>query len=73
MKRPHVGGVRVYHVQRLHVHVDHPLDVSLDGEIAGRLPSDFVLAPEALRVVTGRGFEDVDDESGVGSRESSEG
>jgi len=51
----------VYHVRRLHVHVDHPLDVSLDGEIAGRLPSDFVLAPEALRVVTGRGFEDVDD------------
>ncbi len=61
MKRPRVGGVRVYHVRRLHVHVDHPLDVSLDGEIAGRLPSDFVLAPEALRVVTGRGFEDVDD------------
>ena len=61
MKRPHVGGVRVYHVPRLHVHVEQSLDVSLDGEVAGRLPSDFLLAPEALRVVTGRAFEDIDD------------
>ncbi len=62
MARPRVGGVRVYHVQRLHVHVEQPLDVSLDGEVAGRLPSDFVLAPEALRVISGRDFEDIDDD-----------
>ncbi len=61
MARPRVGGVRLYHVRRLHVHVEQPLDVGLDGEVAGRLPSDFALAPESLRVVTGRGFEDMDD------------
>lgn len=61
-RRPRVGGVRLYHVRELHVHIDAALDVSLDGEIAARIPGDFVLAPEALRVVTTREFEDVDDE-----------
>jgi len=58
---PRVGGVRVYHARRLRVHVDQPLEVSLDGELAGRVPGDFVLAGEALRVVTGPRFVDVDD------------
>lgn len=60
-RRPHVGGVRLYHLQRLHVHIDEALDVSLDGEIAARIPGQFVLAPEALRIVTTASFEDVDD------------
>jgi len=52
-RSPRVGGVHVYHARRLRVHVDEPLEVSLDGEIAARVPGDFVLAGEALRVVTG--------------------
>ena len=64
-RQPRVGGVRVYHVRRLGIHVEQPLDVSLDGEIAGHVPGNFVLAGEALRVVTGPRFVDVDDPEGV--------
>jgi len=60
-RSPRVGGVHVYHARRLRVHVDELLEVSLDGEIAARVPGDFVLAGEALRVVTGPRFVDVDD------------
>jgi len=60
-RSPRVGGVHVYHARRLRVHVDEPLEVSLDGEIAARVPGDFVLAGEALRVVTGPRFVDKDD------------
>lgn len=60
-QRPRIGGVRVYHLRRLRVHTEQPLDVSLDGEVAGRIPGDFVLAGEALRVVTPLGFTDIDD------------
>ncbi len=62
-RRPHVGGVRLYHLQRLRVHIDEALDVSLDGEIAARIPGEFNLAPEALRVVTTHAFVDVDGSS----------
>ena len=64
-RQPRVGGVRVYHARRLGIHVEQPLDVSLDGEIAGHVPGDFALAGEALRVVTGPRFVDVDDPEGV--------
>ncbi len=57
-RRPRVRGVRLYHVSRLRVHIDEPLDVSLDGEIAARIPGDFVLAPQALRVATPLDFDD---------------
>ncbi len=60
-RQPQVGGVRLYHVRRLGVHVDQPVEVTLDGEIAGRLPGTFLLAAEALRVVTGPHFVDMDD------------
>jgi len=60
-RQPRVGGIRVYHARRLRVHVEQPVEVSLDGEIAGRVPGDFLLAGEALRVVTGPRFVDVDD------------
>lgn len=58
---PRIGGVRVYHLRRLRVHTEAPLDVSLDGELAGRIPGDFVLVGEALRVVTPFNFVDIDD------------
>ena len=64
-RQPRVGGVRVYHARRLAIHVERPLDVSLDGEITGHVPGHFVLAGEALRVVTGPRFVDVDDPEGV--------
>lgn len=48
-----MGGIRLYHVQRLHVHVKYQLDVSLDGEVVGRLPSDFSIVPHVLRVIGG--------------------
>lgn len=60
-KRPRVRGIRLYHVSRLRIHIEQVLDVSLDGEIAARIPGEFTLAPEALRVVTPLDFEDVDD------------
>jgi diacylglycerol kinase family enzyme len=60
IKRP-LAGVRALHIRSLHVHTEHPLDVALDGEIVGRLPADFEVAGEALRVITPADFEDLDD------------
>jgi len=47
-------GVRALRTKELRVHVERPLDVALDGEIVARLPADFEVAAEALRVVTPR-------------------
>ena len=47
-------GVRALRTKELRVHVDRPLDIALDGEIAARLPADFDVAADALRVVTPR-------------------
>jgi diacylglycerol kinase family enzyme len=63
IKRP-IRGIRPYHVRELRVHSDTPLELSLDGELAGTLPADFVVVGEALRVVTPIDFKDVDDDSG---------
>lgn len=57
ISRP-VRGVHARHVTSLKVHTDLPLEVALDGEVLGRLPADFVVAAEALRVVTPLEFED---------------
>ena len=59
IRRP-LKGVHAFHVPRLHVHTDEVLEVALDGEIAGRLPAEFAVAAEALRVITPLDFEDVD-------------
>ena len=64
---PRVGGVHRYHVRHLRVHVAQPVEVSLDGEVAGHVPGDFALAAEALRVVTGPRFVDVDDDDATSS------
>jgi len=59
-KRPNVGGMQLYHVRRLHIHSDRPQQVTLDGELAGRLPGDFNLIGEGLRVIAPPSFNDVD-------------
>lgn len=56
-----VKGFHKLHVPRLGVHTDEELDVALDGEVQGKLPADFVVAGEALRVITPRDFEDIED------------
>jgi YegS/Rv2252/BmrU family lipid kinase len=59
IKRP-VPGVHALHVREMRVHTEEPLDVALDGEVIGALPANFVVAGNALRVVTPLDFEDVD-------------
>jgi YegS/Rv2252/BmrU family lipid kinase len=63
-KQEHARGVLMYHAGRIHVHTEQPVDVSLDGEIVGKVPGDFILAAEALCVITPHSFEDVDDQPG---------
>jgi diacylglycerol kinase family enzyme len=63
IKRP-VTGIRPYHVRELRAHSDTPLELSLDGEVSGTLPADFVVVGEALRVVTPIDFEDRDEHHG---------
>jgi YegS/Rv2252/BmrU family lipid kinase len=59
--RARVGGIRVLHGRRLQVEGEGDIDVSLDGEVVGRVPAHFALIGEALRAVVGPGFVDVDD------------
>jgi diacylglycerol kinase family enzyme len=49
-----VKGIRLYHVQEIEVTPSEPLEVTLDGEIAGRIPGRFVLHTEAVRVMRPR-------------------
>ena len=60
IRRP-LKGVHALHVSEMRVHTDHQLEVALDGEVRGRLPADFVVAAEALRVVTPVDFKDIED------------
>lgn len=60
VRRP-LEGVHALHVREMRVHSDERLEVALDGEVLGRLPADFSVAGEALRVVTPVQFEDIDD------------
>ena len=60
-KHPRGGGIHLYHVRRFSVHVEPRFDVSMDGEISGCVPGTFVVAPEALYVVTPHTFADLDD------------
>jgi undecaprenyl-diphosphatase len=53
--RGHVGfGVTALRTKKLRVHVERELDMALDGEICARLPADFAVGVDALRVVTPR-------------------
>jgi len=56
-----VPGITVRHAASVSVRADHPLEVTLDGEIAGVLPGLFEVAGEALRVITPLSFTDIDD------------
>lgn len=51
LKRP-LKGVHASHTSDLLVEADEPLEVGLDGEIAGKLPCRFIAAGQALRVIT---------------------
>jgi YegS/Rv2252/BmrU family lipid kinase len=57
LHRP-LSGVHAIQTDELAVETDEPLDVTLDGEIRGRLPSRFTVAGEALRVITPHNFKD---------------
>lgn len=61
-RTPRTRGVHVHHASRLRVECEPKQEVVLDGEMAGCAPGEFVLAPEALHVVTPRSFEDLEDE-----------
>lgn len=56
--RKPVTGVHALHVSNMRVHTEASLEVAVDGEVRGRLPADFVVAGEALRVVTPVDFDD---------------
>jgi YegS/Rv2252/BmrU family lipid kinase len=54
-------GIHSFHVSRMGVHSERPLEAALDGEVCARLPATFAVAGEALRIVTPMQFRDVDD------------
>jgi diacylglycerol kinase family enzyme/membrane-associated phospholipid phosphatase len=54
IKRP-VPGIRALHVERLGVGSEHPLALTLDGELDAPLPGEFEMVAGAVRVVTPRG------------------
>ena len=59
--RRKMSGIHSFHVSRMEVHSDRPLEAALDGEVCGRLPATFAVAGEALDIVTPVEFRDVDD------------
>lgn len=54
-------GVHAIHLSSLTVHTERALEVALDGEVCGRIPAEFEVAGEALRVVTPLDLQDCDD------------
>lgn len=58
--RRQVRGIHHYRGEKIDVHTSEPLDVTVDGEIAGKLPASFHLVAEALRVVAPEDTIDVD-------------
>ncbi|MGZ6834204.1 MAG: diacylglycerol/lipid kinase family protein, partial [Mycobacteriaceae bacterium] len=56
-----VQGIHTRRVNELRVGSSCPLELALDGEIAGVLPAEFAVAGNALRVITPHEFEDNDD------------
>jgi YegS/Rv2252/BmrU family lipid kinase len=59
LKRP-LTGVHAFQSAELVVDSSEALEVSLDGEVASRLPGRFSVAERALRVITPRDFKDTD-------------
>lgn len=57
-RTPKDRGVHLLWAPRLRVECSEAREVTLDGEIAGHLPGEFILAPEGLHVVTPWTFEE---------------
>jgi diacylglycerol kinase family enzyme len=53
-----IRGFRTLQVSRLRVQTQQPMDVTLDGEIAGTIPGTFEIVPAGLRVITPASFKD---------------
>ena len=53
-----IRGFRTLQVARLRVQTREPMDVTLDGEIVGKLPGTFEIVPSGLRVVAPVSFRD---------------
>ena len=53
-----IRGFRTLQVSQLRVRTPEPMDVTLDGEIAGKLPGNFEVVPAGLRVITSPSFKD---------------
>jgi YegS/Rv2252/BmrU family lipid kinase len=51
-----IRGFRMMQVSSLTVHPPAPMDVTLDGEIAGKIPGRFDVVPGGLKVITPAGF-----------------
>ena len=56
--RRRIRGFRTLQVSRLRVRTREPMDVTLDGEIAGTIPGTFEIVPGGLRVVAPVSFKD---------------
>jgi YegS/Rv2252/BmrU family lipid kinase len=56
--RRRIRGFRTMQVRRLHVEPAQPMDVTLDGEIAGKISGTFEVIPAGLKVITPPTFED---------------
>jgi undecaprenyl-diphosphatase len=46
-----IRGFRTLQVSRVRVQTREPMDVTLDGEIAGKIPGTFEIVPAGLRVI----------------------
>ena len=64
-----VPGITIQHAARVAVSSGEPLEVTLDGEIAGALPGSFEVAGNALLVITPLSFVDKDDDIASGRTE----
>jgi YegS/Rv2252/BmrU family lipid kinase len=51
-----IRGFRTVQVSRLRVQPTNPIDVTLDGEVAGRIPGTFDVVRRGLRVITPASF-----------------
>jgi diacylglycerol kinase family enzyme len=51
IQRP-IRGFRTLQVSRLRVKTQQPMEVTLDGEIAGTIPGTFEILPAVLRVIS---------------------
>jgi diacylglycerol kinase (ATP) len=53
-----IHGFRMLRVSSLTVQTSNPMDVTLDGEIAGKIPGRFDVVAGGLKVITPAGFQD---------------